>query len=206
MEVLYSLCLCFQWIRKEASVECEWGRGAGCLRRELWGQSILGFSNISSSFLPQCLCICWPFCLELKKKIFFFSQFYWDIIDMTCVCAQLCLTLCDPKDCSRPGSSVHRIFQARILEWVAIPSYRRSPRPRDWTHISFISCIGRQVYCWPSWEAVSGTLFHTSFFFLAVLGFSCNPWDFVEVRGLLLCCMGPVVVAQVLSCPVTCGI
>ena len=33
---------------------------------------------------------------------------------------QLCLTLCDPMDCSPPGSSVHEIFQARILEWVAI--------------------------------------------------------------------------------------
>ena len=37
-----------------------------------------------------------------------------------CVCAQPCLTLCDPMDCSLPGSSVHRILQARILEWVAI--------------------------------------------------------------------------------------
>ena len=146
MEVLYSLCLCFQWIRKEASVECEWGRGAGCLRRELWGQSILGFSNISSSFLPQCLCICWPFCLELKKKIFFFSQFYWDIIDMTCVCAQLCLTLCDPKDCSRPGSSVHRIFQARILEWVAISCSKGSSQSRDWTFVSWVSWIAGRLF------------------------------------------------------------
>ena len=37
-----------------------------------------------------------------------------------CVRAQSCLTLCDPMDCSPPGSSVHGIFQARILEWVAI--------------------------------------------------------------------------------------
>ena len=36
--------------------------------------------------------------------------------------AQSCLTLCDPMDCSLPASSVHGIFQARILEWVAIPS------------------------------------------------------------------------------------
>ena len=39
-----------------------------------------------------------------------------------CVCAQLCLTLCDPMDCSPPGSSVHGIFQAGILEWVAFSS------------------------------------------------------------------------------------
>ena len=44
---------------------------------------------------------------------------------------QLCLTLCDPMDCSLPGSSIHGIFQARILEWVAISVSRRSPRHRD---------------------------------------------------------------------------
>ena len=48
----------------------------------------------------------------------------------------LCSTLCDPKDCSPPGSSVHKILQARILEWIAIPFPRRSSRPRDQTHIS----------------------------------------------------------------------
>ena len=42
------------------------------------------------------------------------------------VCAQECLTLCDPMDCSPPGSSVHEIIQARILEWVAIPFTRGS--------------------------------------------------------------------------------
>ena len=45
--------------------------------------------------------------------------------------AQSCPTLCDPMDCSLPGSSVHGIFQARILEWVAISFSRRSSRPRD---------------------------------------------------------------------------
>ena len=40
---------------------------------------------------------------------------------------QLCLTLCDPKDCSPPGSSVHGLLQARILEWVAMPSSRDTP-------------------------------------------------------------------------------
>ena len=49
---------------------------------------------------------------------------------------QLCLTLCDPMDCSLPGSSVCGIRQARILELVAIPFFRGSSRPRDRTHIS----------------------------------------------------------------------
>ena len=47
-----------------------------------------------------------------------------------------------PKDWSPPGSSVHGIFQARILEWVAISSSRRSSQPRDRT---CVSCIGRQI-------------------------------------------------------------
>ena len=55
-----------------------------------------------------------------------------------CVHAQLCPTLCDPMDCSPPGSSILGISQARILEWVAMPSSRGSFRPRDQTHISFI--------------------------------------------------------------------
>ena len=42
--------------------------------------------------------------------------------------AQSCLTLCDPMDCSPPGSSVHGILQARILEWVAISLF---PSPGD---------------------------------------------------------------------------
>ena len=46
---------------------------------------------------------------------------------------------------SPPGSSVHRIFQARILEWVDISSSTGSSPPRDWTHISCVSSIGRQV-------------------------------------------------------------
>ena len=57
-----------------------------------------------------------------------------------------CLTLCDPMDCSPPGSSVHGNFHARTLEWVAISSSRGSSRPKDWTHIS---CIGRRIlYHW----------------------------------------------------------
>ena len=66
-----------------------------------------------------------------------------------CVCAQSCLTLCDPMDCSPPGSSVHRILQARILQWVAISSSRVSSQSRVQTFISCVSCIGRKIlYHW----------------------------------------------------------
>ena len=58
---------------------------------------------------------------------------------------QLCLTLCDPMDCSAPGSSVHGILQARTLEWVAISFSRGSSQPRDQTHVFCVSCIGRWI-------------------------------------------------------------
>ena len=67
--------------------------------------------------------------------------------------AQLCPTLLRPHDCSPPGSSSHRISQARILEWIDIPFFRRSSWLRDWTHIS---CIGRQIlYHWATWKTHS---------------------------------------------------
>ena len=69
--------------------------------------------------------------IQLKKKL--------------CMHAQSCPTLCNPNDCSPPGSSVHGIFQARILEWVAIFYSRGSSWPRDQTRVSGISCIGRRV-------------------------------------------------------------
>ena len=51
---------------------------------------------------------------------------------------QSCSTPCDPMDCSLPGSSLHGIFQARILEWGAIAFSRGSSRPRDRTRVSRI--------------------------------------------------------------------
>ena len=58
---------------------------------------------------------------------------------------QLCPTLCDPMDCSPSGSYLCGILQARILEWVALPSCRGSSWPSDWTCISYVSCICKQV-------------------------------------------------------------
>ena len=70
------------------------------------------------------------------------------------VCVCVCVSVhvlnhvqlfCNPMDCNLPGSSVHGISQASILEWVAISSSRGSSPPRDQTHISCIFCIGRQI-------------------------------------------------------------
>ena len=64
---------------------------------------------------------------------------------------QLCLTLCNPMFCSPPGSSVHGILQARILEWAAVPFSRGSSQPRDWTQVSHIT--GRFFTSWATKEA-----------------------------------------------------
>ena len=81
------------------------------------------FTNIIFRWLCVCVCVC----VHARAH------------------AQLYPTLCDSMDCSPPGSSVHGILQARILEWVAIPFSRGSSPPRDRSHVSCISCIGRQV-------------------------------------------------------------
>jgi len=58
---------------------------------------------------------------------------------------QLCPTLCNPVDCSPPGSSVHGLLQARIMEWVDFSFSRGSSQLRDQTHVSYVSCVGRWV-------------------------------------------------------------
>ena len=73
-----------------------------------------------------------------------------------CACSviQLCPTLCDSMDCSLPGSSVHGISQARILQWVAIFFSRGSSWPKDWNCVSCISSIaGRFFTLWTVGEA-----------------------------------------------------
>ena len=75
---------------------------------------------------------------------------------LICVCVlvtQLCLTLCDPMDCSLPGSSVHGVLQARILERVVGPFSRGSSRLRDWALVSHVA--GRFLTVWATREETS---------------------------------------------------
>ena len=65
--------------------------------------------------------------------------------------AQSCPTLSDPMDCTLPGSSVHGIFQARVLKWAAISFSRGTSRPRDQTQVSCI--VGRRFTVWATREA-----------------------------------------------------
>ena len=86
-----------------------------------------------SSFLPSSLS--WSF------FFFFFLLLTIQLLSVW-VLSQLCLTLCNPLDCSPPGSSGHSILQARTLEWFAMPSSRGFASPNNQTHIScIISCI-----------------------------------------------------------------
>ena len=77
---------------------------------------------------------------EGQPRIFGDCSFHmkFDLCVCVCVRAQSCLTLCNPTDCNLPGSSVHGIFHARILEWAAISSLGR---PNDQTHVFSSSCI-----------------------------------------------------------------
>ena len=86
-------------------------------------------------------------------------------------------------DYSPPGSAVHGILQARILEWVAISSSRGSSWPRDWTCLSYLSCIGR--YSFDPWTTKIWTVWvhsYSDFFFSGkyVVGplylWALNPW------------------------------
>ena len=86
---------------------------------------------------------------------------------------QSCPNLCDPTDCSLPGSSVHGIFQARILEWVAISSSRRPSRPRDQT---CISCSGR-------WILTTEPLGKPTVTIITIKAFACNARDLGSISG-----------------------
>ena len=102
-------------------------------------------------------------------------------------------------DCSPSGSSVHEILQARILEWVAIPSSRGSSLHRDKTSVSYITCIGRWVFFFTTsatwgaqWTTVSGTLLHTKLSYPSMqtselVSTLCNnlPSSFVESCQIL---------------------
>ena len=74
-----------------------------------------------------------------------YNMIYIMYIIYVCVCTLSRVQLWPQRLYSRLGSSVHGIFQARIMEWVVISYSRGSSWPRDWTCISCISCVGRRI-------------------------------------------------------------
>ena len=84
---------------------------------------------------------------------------YFKIIEKVKV-AQSCPALCKPMDCSLPGSSLHGIFQAIVLEWGAISFSRAASRPRDWTQVSCI--VDRCFTIWATRASIHILLLLTS--------------------------------------------
>ena len=116
-----------------------------------------------------------------------------------CLVTQSCLTLCHPMNCSPPGSSVHGVSKARILEQVAISFSRGSSPPRDQTHGSCqVSCVGRQIlYRWATWEA------HTSSILVVpVQSLSNNFWPHA-LQHTRLPCPSPSLGVCSNSCPLS---
>ena len=97
---------------------------------QLLGHRVHGLSDIKQF----CNYLTPTGCLTIQS----YSRVYYPELpsDSTDLVTQLCLTLCDPIDYSPPGSSVHKDFQARILEWVAIPFSRGSSQSRHRTWIA----------------------------------------------------------------------
>ena len=121
----------------------------------------------SSPPAPPFLCLLW-FSLRILYDLIFFPPLKWSEV------AQSCPTLCDPMDCSLPGSFVHGIFQARVLEWVAISFSRGSSRPRDWTQVSHIA--GRGFTVW----APRDIIIHFKKYLMAFLDFTIHIYKSSE--------------------------
>ena len=114
---IFSLCSCLRWSHPALCFKCQ-------TKTLMSPSSLLPFQYVSQTLQEIYICMC------------------------ACVCAkslQSCQTLCQPMDCSLPGSSVIGILQARILEWVAMLSCRGSSPSKDRTLTSCVSCTGRQV-------------------------------------------------------------
>ena len=79
---------------------------------------------------------------------------------LVCACSviSVVLTLCDPMNHSPPGSTVHGISRARILEWVAMPSSRDLPNPRIKPHLLQLLHCRQNLYHWATREAFQGLL------------------------------------------------
>ena len=110
-----------------------------------------------------------------------------------CLFAKTCMTLCNPMNYSMPGSSVHGIFQARILEWVAISLSRGSSLPRDGIHIF---CLGRWIlYHWAMREAF---IFSSVQFSRSVVSDSLRSHELQHTRSP---CPSPAPGPESNSCP-----
>ena len=116
------------WPRAFVHILYVW-KECGAIRIELVNCAIQIFYNLSWFHLLI------PMVNFLLEPWSFYFPLVWASY-MRAKLLQSCLTFCDPIGCSLPGSSIHGILQARILEWFAMPSSRGSSQPKDWTWVS----------------------------------------------------------------------
>ena len=102
--------------------------------------------------------------------------------------AQSCPAVCDPMDCSLPGSSVHGILQARMLEWVAIPFSRESSQPRDRTQAFCIA--GGFFTIWAILQLIERSLFSlsalTKYCYMKNTVLDSNNWGSLQAECISL--------------------
>ena len=133
VSVCLCVCVCRNGTKRKAILAVtEKDNDNGGSKKACLGQSLT---------IPACRESYSSFQLREKK---FLSHFLW-WADIACVCVHthmcyLCPTFCNTMNCSPPGSLVHLIFQAHILEWVAISYSRRSSWPSDQTSVFCVSC------------------------------------------------------------------
>ena len=142
------------------------------LKPYLWSAYTQQFSIYVLNYLGKVL-----FFFHIIKKLVLLFH-----VEHMCVCVQSHLTLYYPMDCSLPGSSVCGIFQARILEWVAILFSRGPLRPRDQTCISYVSCLGRRIlhqlsHGWSQQFQVGVIFCPTGHLAMSGDIFDCHSWD-----------------------------
>ena len=119
-------------------------------------------TKLSQAWHAPCWLVC---CIRVFTRKFTFSNTATGMnskaISCTHVCSvhfQSCLTLCDPMDCSLPGSSVHRVIPARILEWVAVFSFWDLPDPGIEPASPVAPALAGGFFIWATWEAPWGNL------------------------------------------------
>ena len=142
-------CRCREWLCGHRE-ETGWaGRlGLMCVRQHVWNRQLAG-KLLRTTGDSDCALRSprWWGGRAMREGIEVRIELIHNIAKQLCVhacwTARSCPTLCDPMDSIPPGSSVHKIFQARILELVPISSSRISSQPRDRTQVSWVSCVGR---------------------------------------------------------------
>ena len=125
--------------------------------------TVVPWMILKINHLSQALMCIWP-CISVEYLMWKWSvlRIMWIVFTyLACMHAKslpLCLTLCNPMDFTPPGSSVHGILQARILEWVAMPFSRGSSWPRDRTQVSRLA--GGFFTYWAIRESILCTLIY----------------------------------------------